>query len=56
MDNENTQSDVSVENTVDPHCVNCGMPMTKSEDFGTDAEGDRSEQYCCHCMQGGNLV
>jgi hypothetical protein len=56
MDEKELQPEISTENSVDPHCASCGMPMTKAEDFGTDSDGERSEMYCCHCMQRGNLL
>ena len=27
-------------------CQSCGMPMEKTEDFGTNNDGGRNEQYC----------
>jgi hypothetical protein len=56
MDEKELQSEISTEETLDPHCASCGMSMRKAEDFGTDSEGERSEKYCCHCMQGGSLL
>jgi hypothetical protein len=53
-ENEN-QPEISTEGNVDSHCVACNMPLTKAEDFGTNSDGSRNEQYCCHCMQGGNF-
>jgi hypothetical protein len=56
MDQHDMQTEKTTEDeTVDPHCVTCGMPLMKTEDFGTNSDGSRNEQYCCHCMQGGNL-
>jgi len=56
MDQYDMQTEKTAEEeTLDPHCVTCGMPLTKAEDFGTNSDGSRNEQYCCHCMQGGNL-
>jgi len=37
-------------------CQSCGMPMKRDEDFGTDAEGFRSEEYCCFCYQKGEFT
>ena len=36
-----------------PFCQSCGMPMTKAEDFGTNADGSKNEEYCTHCFQQG---
>jgi len=30
-------------------CQNCAMKMTKPEDFGTEKNGETSEDYCCNC-------
>ena len=27
-------------------CQSCGMPLTKTEDFGTEKDGKLSEDYC----------
>jgi hypothetical protein len=27
-------------------CQSCGMPLQKEEDFGTNASGSKSEEYC----------
>jgi hypothetical protein len=37
-------------------CQSCGMPMEKSEDFGTNADGSRNEDYCCFCFQNGDFT
>jgi hypothetical protein len=29
------------------------MPMIREEDFGTEASGAPSDEYCTHCYQGG---
>ena len=34
-------------------CQSCGMPLTKAEDFGTEADGSPSIDYCCHCYGNG---
>ncbi len=34
-------------------CQSCGMPMRRDEDFGTEADGSRSEDYCGYCYQNG---
>lgn len=32
------------------------MPMTAPEDFGTDADGGQSRDYCHHCRQEGKFT
>ena len=34
-------------------CQSCGMPLHKEGDFGTNASGSKSEEYCFHCFQNG---
>jgi hypothetical protein len=36
-------------------CQSCGMPMAeaKDEDFGTNADGSKNEEYCALCYQKG---
>ncbi|WP_462384688.1 zinc ribbon domain-containing protein [Intestinibacillus massiliensis] len=34
-------------------CQSCGMPMTKPEEYGTEADGSRSAEYCVYCMEKG---
>jgi hypothetical protein len=37
-------------------CQSCGMPLEKEEDFGTNADGRKSEEYCFHCFQKGKFL
>ncbi|WP_421909216.1 zinc ribbon domain-containing protein [Methanolacinia petrolearia] len=37
-------------------CQSCGMPMTKPEDFGTEADGSSSVEYCMYCYQNGSFT
>lgn len=37
-------------------CQSCSMPMEKQEDFGTDADGSKSEDYCRFCFQRGEFT
>ena len=37
-------------------CQSCGMPLQKDEDFGTNASGSKSEEYCFHCFQNGKFL
>ena len=36
-----------------PFCQSCSMPMQKPEDFGTDAAGFRTNDYCKFCFKAG---
>jgi len=35
------------------YCQCCGMLMNEPEKFGTEADGRRNEEYCCHCWVDG---
>lgn len=35
------------------YCQSCGMPMQATEDFGTEAGGKPSEDYCVYCYTEG---
>ena len=37
-------------------CQSCGMPMARSEDFGTNANGTNSGEYCRFCFQKGKFT
>jgi len=37
-------------------CQSCGMPMMKPEDFGTNMDGSKNEEYCTYCFQKGNFT
>jgi hypothetical protein len=37
-------------------CQSCAMPLQKTEDFGTEAEGARSEEYCRFCYREGKFT
>ena len=37
-------------------CQSCGMPMRRDEDFGTEADGSLSEDYCGYCYQNGEFT
>lgn len=36
-----------------PFCQSCGMPMEKPDQFGTEADGSLSRDYCTYCYQKG---
>ena len=35
-------------------CQSCGMPMGREEDFGREADGALSKDYCTYCYQNGH--
>lgn len=37
-------------------CQSCGMPLGNEDDFGTNANGSISEEYCFHCFQNGEFL
>ena len=39
-----------------PICQSCGMPMRKDEDFGTNEDGSKNEEYCHFCFKDGNFT
>jgi hypothetical protein len=32
------------------------MPLQKEEDFGANANGSKSEEFCFHCFQNGKFL
>ena len=40
----------------EPIYQSCGMPLTKDEDFGTNKDKSKSEEYCFHCFQEGKFL
>ena len=37
-------------------CQRCAMPMDKQEDFATNADGSKNEDYCCYCYENGAFL
>lgn len=37
-------------------CQSCFMPMPKPEEFGTEADGSTSVDYCCYCYSKGDFT
>ena len=37
-------------------CQSCGMPLEKPDDFGTEANGFRINDYCHYCFQNGTFT
>ena len=40
----------------EPICQSCGMPMRKTEDFGTDENSSKVDDYCNFCFQNGKFT
>ena len=39
-----------------PFCQSCGMPMVNPEDFGTNTDGSKNDEYCRYCFQNGQFT
>ncbi|MBP2134593.1 molecular chaperone DnaK (HSP70) [Methanomicrobium sp. W14] len=39
-----------------PLCESCGMPMKNDEEFGTEADGSKSMEYCTYCYRNGKFI
>lgn len=37
-------------------CQSCGMPMLPGTEYGTEANGSTSPDYCSYCYQKGSFV
>ncbi|MBU3978082.1 zinc ribbon domain-containing protein [Patescibacteria group bacterium] len=37
-------------------CQSCGMPMKAENDFGTNSDGSKSNDYCAYCFQKGQFT
>jgi len=37
-------------------CQSCGMPMQSADDFGTNADGAKNNEYCQYCWQDGKFT
>lgn len=37
-------------------CQSCAMPLTKEEEFATNADGSKNEEYCIYCYKNGAFV
>jgi len=45
-----------MEGTQGQICQSCGMPMQKNEDFGTNTDGSKNEEYCHFCYKEGRFT
>ncbi|MDD5342728.1 MAG: zinc ribbon domain-containing protein [Patescibacteria group bacterium] len=39
-----------------PICQSCSLPLVKEEDFGTNSDGGKNEEYCNFCFQKGQFT
>jgi len=39
-----------------PQCQSCAFPMNNEDDFGTEVDGKKSEEYCYRCYQNGKFT
>jgi hypothetical protein len=39
-----------------PFCQSCAMPMEKPEDFGTNVDGSKNNEYCHFCFEKGKFT
>ena len=37
-------------------CQSCAMPMAVAEDFGTNIDGSKNEEYCQYCFKAGSFT
>lgn len=37
-------------------CQSCGMPLSKEEDFGTNADGSLNAEQCVYCFKDGKYT
>ena len=37
-------------------CQSCGMPLQKEEDFGTNENGSKNNEFCHFCFQNGRFT
>jgi hypothetical protein len=37
-------------------CQSCGMPLGKDEDFGTNVDGSKNNDYCAYCYKDGKFT
>ena len=37
-------------------CQSCAMPMKKVEDFGTNKDGTKNQEYCSYCFNNGEFI
>ena len=40
----------------EPCCQSCGLPLGKETDYGAEADGTKSEEYCTWCYPDGSFT
>lgn len=40
---------------MDKFCQSCGMPLNGQDVLGTEANGNKAEEYCMYCYEGGQF-
>lgn len=50
------QGEVYVYVALANYCQSCSMPMTNQAQYGTEADGTLSTEYCCYCRKNGVFV
>lgn len=53
--NENKNKEKFIMGNVKFLCQSCASPLSKPEDFGTNADGSKSSDYCSACCENGSL-
>lgn len=47
---------IVLENSENVICQSCGMPMKRNEDFGTNKDGIKNNEYCIFCFKEGQFT
>ena len=47
---------IMAKQNIGPVCQSCAMPLGKPEDFGTEAHGAPSNDYCAYCYKDGAFI
>ena len=47
------ENEIAMEQTF---CQSCGMPLASAEQFGTEADGSQSTDYCAYCYKDGKFL
>jgi len=40
----------------EPRCQSCGLPLDEETDYGSEADGTQSEEYCTWCYLDGSFT
>ncbi|MFX0052983.1 MAG: zinc ribbon domain-containing protein [Candidatus Hodarchaeota archaeon] len=47
---------MSSKKPTEPICQSCALSIQTVEDKGTEADGTRSDDYCCDCYEAGEFI